>query len=139
MSTFRNVALAFILLPAIVSLSGCVDTTPRDGDSQSEVGDTSDAVSDTGGDTTETPDGGELSESLRACCDEYNLPEDTCRERAESPINGGFNRCAGNSGCTELSTDYECGCRCTACHDETCLRVLCKDGPNCGGGGDAGS
>lgn len=131
MSVFRTFAVAFVPIAVACSLPGCAHS--RDGGSEWGLGDASDTVTDTSADTTDTRDGGELSESLRACCERHNVPAETCRERKRSSSAGPLGRCAGNSGCTDLSEGSGCGCRCTLCHDETCLRVLCVDRPGCGG------
>jgi hypothetical protein len=119
---------AFALLLITVVFAGCSGSSSGDGNSDWGFEDASDTVSDTSADATDTTDGGDAESGLLACCERFNVPEPRCRNSL-----GRRARCSSNTGCTDLPDVSGCGCRCTACHDETCLRVHCVDGPNCGG------
>jgi len=122
-------ALVVVLACSFGFVSGC-GSSDTGGTSEWEVGEDPDDSDGEGDDI-----------SLRACCSRHNLTDSRCEEIAGEGNNLPVgDNCAGNRGCTQFPSDNRCGCRCTVCHDETCLRGLCVDGPGCtsdvGVGGD---
>ena len=128
----RHHRLVILTLFLFAIVAGCSDdntsddVSDRDTDLDVSAGDASDASTvDTAGDSQ--PDAGDSqsdgsASSVAQCC-AATVDGLSCDTLAPEPDHAA---CQGNTGCKRLQVEDPCGCDCVACHNQTCVAVVCN-------------